>query len=71
MFIPHLHSPSKTKILIVLFQELIAISKFQIGEGRKEIIIILILVFKQKEMPKTRGKNSQLEKSLTRKCKQQ
>lgn len=48
MFSPHLHPPSKTKILIVLIQELTAVFKFQVGgkggekkEGKKKKISIL------------------------------
>lgn len=35
MFCPHLHPPSKTKILIVLIQEITANSKFQVGGLKK------------------------------------
>lgn len=36
MFFPQLHPSSKTKILILLIQELITILKFQAGGGRKK-----------------------------------
>jgi len=36
MFSSHLHSPSKTKILIALTQVLTAISKIQVGEKKRK-----------------------------------